>query len=860
MLQIRRKPWFVWGLLVGIAFSFQPAYAQYSANFQTNIISSVTNNWSGDYIVGSNAFADALLIQAAGVLSNANGYLGYEVGGSNDSALVSDLHSIWRNAGALYVGYSGFGSSLTISNHGAVISTNGFVGYNSNSTTNNVLVTGAGALWTGLANLYVGFSGSDNSLVINGSGTVHSAAGYIGNGTSASENSVVVTGSGSVWDKLNTLFVGNSGACNSLVISNGGQVVNAYNSFGPPVGPVYIGYNSSSSNNSVLVSGTNSVWKNTASILSIGLYGAGNSLVISNGGQVNNQTSSVGSQPSSSNNSVLVDGSVWQSSEELYVGYWGSSNSLAVRNGGQTASADSYIGYIGDSGYNCAFLCGTGSVWSTGNLFLGGGADNTFNSSGPDNSLIISNGGLMACQNSYLGYSMYSSGNSVLVNGGGSVWSNSSVLYIGYGGPSNSLVIQNGGALFTGSAWLGYNVDSTNNRVLITGAGSVWRSTNSVNMGFAGSDNILAISNGGQFFGTAITVGISSDNNIAVVTGTGSALTVVTQLVLGNGTSSDNSLLIANGGHVRDSTAWLGTESTNNVALVTGAGSVWSNTSQLVLGLVSMGNSLIISNGGRVVDGFFDCIGCNSGGNSNSVRVVDGGIWQGSLQDIGQHGSGNSLVIDGGQVFSQDLIIGAVSPTCDNRVELDNGVLIATNAAHNGTLEVRNGIFILNGGTLQVDVLVMTSPCGLFVRNGGTVIVGTYMLDPNLSALGDGIPNGWKQQYNFDPLDPTVANADADGDGMSNLQEYLAGTDPTNNASYLHITSIAPQGNSLLVTWTMGAGKTNALQATAGGGYGTNGFSDIFVVTNTVGTVTNYLDIGATTNGAARYYRVRLVP
>jgi hypothetical protein len=60
-----------------------------------------------------------------------------------------------------------------------------------------------------------------------------------------------------------------------------------------------------------------------------------------------------------------------------------------------------------------------------------------------------------------------------------------------------------------------------------------------------------------------------------------------------------------------------------------------------------------------------------------------------------------------------------------------------------------------------------------------------------------------------------------------------------------------------------GTGKTNALQATtgnAGGSYGTNNFTDIFTVTNTVGSVTNYVDRGAVTNFPSRFYRVRLVP
>jgi hypothetical protein len=57
----------------------------------------------------------------------------------------------------------------------------------------------------------------------------------------------------------------------------------------------------------------------------------------------------------------------------------------------------------------------------------------------------------------------------------------------------------------------------------------------------------------------------------------------------------------------------------------------------------------------------------------------------------------------------------------------------------------------------------------------------------------------------------------------------------------------------------MGNNKTNALQFANGGNYTTN-FTDLFIVTNTLGTVTNYLDAGGATNTAARYYRVRLVP
>jgi beta-glucanase (GH16 family) len=121
----------------------------------------------------------------------------------------------------------------------------------------------------------------------------------------------------------------------------------------------------------------------------------------------------------------------------------------------------------------------------------------------------------------------------------------------------------------------------------------------------------------------------------------------------------------------------------------------------------------------------------------------------------------------------------------------------------------------------------------------------------------------WQMQY-FRCISCPEADAatDPDGDGQNNLAEFMAGTDPTDSGSSFRITSIAAEGNDIRVTWTMGSDRTNALQATSGGlaaSYSTN-FADIFTVTNTVGSVTNYLEIGAATNGPARYYRVRLVP
>lgn len=297
---------------------------------------------------------------------------------------------------------------------------------------------------------------------------------------------------------------------------------------------------------------------------------------------------------------------------------------------------------------------------------------------------------------------------------------------------------------------------------------------------------------------------------------------------IGSGYSADNQLTVAGG----------------TVCLVSdlnldSRASVWVTGGQLVVtnGMTDLqaGSQMSVSNGTTL-----------------ARNVI---IQQGTLSLLGgtEIVSSNLLVGDCGSYFGDPF-------DYPGSTTVNGGSLFVTNASGTAVLEVRSGTFTLNSGTVTVDQLVMTSGCGLFVRNGGTLIVGTLVLDPNLSAVGDGIPNGWKQQYGLDPLDSKLANKDSDGDGMSNLQEYLAGTDPTNAASFFGITAIAREGNDVRVTWTMGSGKTNSLQVTTSAGSGfSNNFTDLFIATDTVGSVTNYLDVGAASQ-TQRFYRVWLVP
>ena len=104
------------------------------------------------------------------------------------------------------------------------------------------------------------------------------------------------------------------------------------------------------------------------------------------------------------------------------------------------------------------------------------------------------------------------------------------------------------------------------------------------------------------------------------------------------------------------------------------------------------------------------------------------------------------------------------------------------------------------------------------------------------------------------------ASADNDGDGLSNLREYFAGTDPTNSASAFRILGVVATNDDVLVTWATAGGRTNIVQsATHLAGSYTN-VSPNIVIPGSGDATTNYLGAGATTNGPTRFYRIRLVP
>jgi hypothetical protein len=149
------------------------------------------------------------------------------------------------------------------------------------------------------------------------------------------------------------------------------------------------------------------------------------------------------------------------------------------------------------------------------------------------------------------------------------------------------------------------------------------------------------------------------------------------------------------------------------------------------------------------------------------------------------------------------------------------------------------------------------SPNGLgsFPKQTSTGLI-TFSSRTN-SSYGDGIPDSWRLRY-FGTIYNylSVSNADADGDGCNNWQEYVAGTDPTDPTSFFKSIGTDPgaaqQTQDCVISWPSVSGKQYIIQR-----------SPILfppswtsIATNSgTGTTMEYHD---TSGGKVRFYRVRV--
>jgi hypothetical protein len=160
------------------------------------------------------------------------------------------------------------------------------------------------------------------------------------------------------------------------------------------------------------------------------------------------------------------------------------------------------------------------------------------------------------------------------------------------------------------------------------------------------------------------------------------------------------------------------------------------------------------------------------------------------------------------------------------------------------TLTLTN-VQLTNAGTYTVAVTNVASSGGSPTTSVGAFL--TVLVDTD----GDRMPDVWEQAY-FGTL-ARDGSGDFDGDGMTDLQEYIAGTDPTDATSYLKIDSISGAPNATTLQFTAVSNKTYSLQyresLTAGAW---TKFKDVPAGTNT--HEITVLDPNSPTN--SRFYRL----
>jgi hypothetical protein len=128
-------------------------------------------------------------------------------------------------------------------------------------------------------------------------------------------------------------------------------------------------------------------------------------------------------------------------------------------------------------------------------------------------------------------------------------------------------------------------------------------------------------------------------------------------------------------------------------------------------------------------------------------------------------------------------------------------------------------------------------------------------------AATDGIPDTWWSQNNI-PANERVASADRDGDGLTNMQEYVLGSNPNDASSGFPPVSVESTGDTFRVTFPTVAGRRYTVLGrgdltTGSWNQVTNlqgGQSNPVTGDDTIKTVT---ETGLGTTGA-RFYRIQV--
>ena len=403
----------------------------------------------------------------------------------------------------------------------------------------------------------------------------------------------------------------------------------------------------------------------------------------------------------------------------------GTGGRLRIDNGGVVSNTTS----LTLTGINAAVFVNNGAkLIATNSVIIGNGAGSF------GNSLMITNGGWMTGKTIAIGNNATASNNMVLVTGSSTVWSNTGLLTIGTGN-SNTLTIAQGAQVYLDNVQFGAG---TGNQVVLTDTGTVVIASSASIMNLNGKFSSFIVSNGARFYETGATgyVQGNGSNNTFIVTGPGSVFTNSngSGVVLNNSAAGiTNKFIVSNCGLVVTPQTTL--KNAPGMQLLVTGGGVLTNKSGLQVGSSGTGYaSAIISNGGAIINKTgATSVGLGGGGSfaSNSTLLVTGAgsvlsNAAGSLS-LGQYGSGNTLTIaSSGSVYSTSGYIGQTSNS-------HNNVAILTDTG---------SVWCVNGG---LGVGYESSGLGFGVGNqlvvsNGALLSSTYgNIGYGLSAISNAV-------------------------------------------------------------------------------------------------------------------------
>lgn len=446
-------------------------------------------------------------------------------------------------------------------------------------------------------------------------------------------------------------------------------------------------------------------------------------------------------------------------------------------------------------------------------------------------------------------------------------------------GPGATLLLSGDSREFYGNVdvWTGI-VRATHSYAL-----GAW-GTGTVNLAHQGSGNFggraLELSGGITVSGKVLqTTGLGYDANTGILRsldGTNAWLGPI-QLLGGTG----NTGIGADSGHLTIGGPVYSTYNTARGFNIYGAGdglisgSIYDNTSVVSLGMYGSGTwtltgtnsysgATTVSSGTLLVNGISSGAGAFTVGAAvlGGTGVIGAPVTLSAASTLSPGASAGTLTISNNLTLNANPLL---------RFELgasSDRVVVSGNLVLGGRLRITDGggfgpgtyTLFDYGGTLSGTLPVVESAPTGYTYQVSTGAAGLVQLVVGVEGLTP--YQWWQMQYFASTNNPDAAPAaDPDRDRTPNDVEFAAGTNPTNGLSAFIIVAAQRSGNDLVVTWTAAGVRTNRLQV--GTNLAAGNFVDIgapIVLATPGDVVTNYVDTGAATNRAPRFYRVRLAP